>query len=121
MSGKIALEARGLHMRRALVISIAAVLFTPALVQNGNAQQRAGDPGQGRAIAEMWCSACHLVSSKQTTANADVPTFSAIAQRLPADADVLAAFIANPHPPMPNLSLRRQDIQDLLAYIATLK
>jgi len=34
---------------------------------------------------------------------------------------VLAAFLANPHPPMPNLSLSRRDIQDLLAYIATLK
>ena len=72
-------------------------------------------------MAETWCSACHLVSSKQDRANADVPTFSSIAQRLPTDADILAAFIANPHPPMPNLSLSRQEIQDLLAYVATLK
>jgi len=51
----------------------------------------------------------------------DVPTFPSIARKLPAEADVLAAFLANPHPPMPNLSLSRRDIQDLLAYIATLK
>jgi len=100
---------------------MAASLFTPALLQNGNAQQRAGIPAHGRAMAEAWCSACHLVSSEQTHANVDVPTFLSIARRLPTDADVLAAFIANPHPPMPNMSLSRQDIQDLLAYIATLK
>ena len=100
------------------MISIAAsLLVTPATAQTANAQNVA----HGRAIAKTWCSACHLVSPEQTTANPDVPTFSSIALRLPRDADVLAAFIANPHPPMPNLSLSRQDIQDLLAYITTLK
>jgi mono/diheme cytochrome c family protein len=107
-------------MRYALVVATAASLFTPALVETGNAAEQVGAP-HGRAIAQTWCSACHLVSSEQTSANVDVPTFSSIAQRLPTDAAVLAAFIANPHPPMPNLSLTRQDIQDLLAYIATLK
>ena len=72
-------------------------------------------------MAEQWCSACHLVSPTQKQANVDVPTFASIARRLPGEADVLAGFIANPHPPMPNLNLSRQDIQDLLAYIATLK
>ena len=91
-----------------------------ALVQTPAAEQRAV-PEHGKAIAQTWCAACHLVSSSQTQVNADVPTFASIARRLPADADVLAAFISNPHPPMPNLGLSRQDIQDLLAYIATLK
>jgi len=86
----------------------------------GVAQTR-GDPAHGRGMAEQWCSACHLVSPTQKQANVDVPTFASIARRLPGEADVLAGFIANPHPPMPNLNLSRQDIQDLLAYIATLK
>jgi hypothetical protein len=34
---------------------------------------------------------------------------------------VLAAFIIDPHPPMPDLGLSRKDIRDVLAYIATLK
>ena len=103
-----------------VVISIAASMSATAIAQAANAAQQVG-ASHGRAIAETWCSACHLVSSQQTHANADVPSFSSIAKRLPADADILAAFIANPHPPMPNLGLSRQDIQDLLAYIATLK
>jgi len=52
---------------------------------------------------------------------ADVPTFTSIARRLPNDAEVLAAFIIDPHPPMPDLGLSREDIRDVLAYIATLK
>jgi hypothetical protein len=51
----------------------------------------------------------------------DVPTFMSIAQRLPTEVDVLTAFVANPHPPMPNLNLSRQEIRDVLAYIAMLK
>lgn len=80
-----------------------------------------GDAGRGRTIATTWCASCHLVVAGQTRVSPDVPTFASIAQRLPSDLDVLAAFVANPHPPMPNLSLSRQDIRDVLTYIATLK
>lgn len=99
---------------------VGALAITGAVASMAWAQSR-GVSEHGKVIARTWCANCHLVSSNQTRANADVPSFSSIAQRLPADAEVLAAFIANPHPPMPNLSLSRQDIQDLLAYIATLK
>jgi len=96
-------------------------LLAPALPQTASAEQTLAAAAHGKVMAETWCSACHLVSPEQNRANADVPTFLSISKRLPTDADFLAAFIANPHPPMPNLSLSRQDIQDLLAYIATLK
>jgi len=84
---------------------------------------RPGNAANGQAIAMTWCSACHLVgpATGAASALADVPTFLALAKRLPTDADVLAAFIANPHPPMPNLGLSQIEIRDLLAYIATLR
>ncbi len=103
---------------RAIFLLVAGVILAAA--SPGQAADR-GDAARGEAIAKRWCAACHLVAPGQAQANADVPTFASIARRLPGDADVLAAFIANPHPPMPNLSLGRQDIQDLLAYIGTLK
>ena len=82
-----------------------------------------GVVANGKAIAMTWCSACHLVAPAAGAAKAssDIPTFTAIAQMLPDSADFLAAFIANPHPPMPNFNLSRQDIRDLLAYIASLR
>ena len=110
-------------MRGVLSISAAAVVLTSAaMAQNTDVGRRPGNPAYGRMIAETWCSACHLVAPDEDRAVlADVPTFTLIARRLPSDADVLAAFIANPHPPMPDLGLSRQDIRDVLAYIATLK
>jgi mono/diheme cytochrome c family protein len=102
-----------------LILSMGAAFAASPAQQN---TFRGGVAANGRAIAMTWCSACHLVGPAAGAAvRADVPTFSSIAQRLDMDADVLAAFIANPHPPMPNLGLSRQDIRDLLAYIATLR
>jgi mono/diheme cytochrome c family protein len=109
-------------MKYALAIFISVIIVTTSALAQSNAPQiRPGDAVRGQTIATTWCSSCHVVARAQGTAVVDVPTFASIAQRLPSDLDVLAAFVANPHPPMPNLSLSRQDIRDVLAYIATLK
>jgi mono/diheme cytochrome c family protein len=106
-------------------IAVGAVLVTLAMPSLAAAQSviSGGVVANGKAIAMTWCSACHLVAPAAGAAKAssDVPTFTSIAQMLPDSADLLAAFIANPHPPMPNFNLSRQDIRDLLAYIATLR
>jgi mono/diheme cytochrome c family protein len=111
---------------RSLLCSLALVFpLTLLSAPEAGAQSNLGGgiAATGKAIAEAWCSACHLVgpTTSGQQASADAPPFSVVAQRLPTEIDVLAAFIANPHPPMPNLSLSRQDVRDLLAYIATLR
>jgi mono/diheme cytochrome c family protein len=81
----------------------------------------AGDPQRGRELAEQWCSSCHLVSAEQQTASTDAPPFETIADRSPDEFSWLEAFLADPHPPMPQLSLSRDEIRDLVAYIASLR
>jgi mono/diheme cytochrome c family protein len=109
-------------MRHAIAVSLAILtMMTAALAQSPALGPGRGDPARGRVIAGAWCSSCHVVAPDQARGVSDVPTFSSIAQRLPTDLDVLAAFVANPHPPMPNLDLSRQDIRDVLSYIATQK
>jgi mono/diheme cytochrome c family protein len=109
-------------MKVAQSISVAAMVFASAALAQDAGQSPFDDPGRGKLIAETWCASCHLVSADEhRPALADVPPFTAIARRLPKDADVLVAFIIDPHPPMPNLGLSRQDIRDVLAYVATLK
>ena len=76
---------------------------------------------EGKAIAEQWCASCHLVSPEQTTAMADVPSFHSIAQRSDSDIQALEGYLADPHPPMPQMSLTRGEIRDLLAYIRSLR
>jgi cytochrome c len=80
-----------------------------------------GDAAVGRAIAEQWCAECHMVSPDQPQALADVPTFMEIARAADDDIAVLGGFLIDPHPPMPEMSLTRQEIRDVLAYFATLR
>ena len=80
----------------------------------------AGEASAGKDIALKWCSQCHVVDESQGSASADVPTFKFIADKYRDEIDALAAFLADPHPPMPNLSLTRREIQDLLAHIGSL-
>jgi mono/diheme cytochrome c family protein len=80
-----------------------------------------GDRENGRLIAERWCAACHLVTPDQTSSAADIATFAEIARVAPDDLSVLEGFLADPHPVMPDMSLSRQEIRDLVAYIGSLR
>jgi mono/diheme cytochrome c family protein len=78
----------------------------------------AGDPDQGKATADRWCTACHAVGPGGRGADV-APNFSFIA-RSRNDA-YLHTFLMRPHPPMPRFELSRQDIDDLVSYMARLR
>jgi mono/diheme cytochrome c family protein len=102
-------------MRNRRVVSwaiAASFLGTPALAAN---------PQHGLALAERWCASCHLVTSDQKRASADVPPFATIAKAGNFDAKQLAYFLLDPHPKMPELPLSRSAAEDIAAYIESLK
>jgi mono/diheme cytochrome c family protein len=101
----------------ALICSIGAL----ASASPGYGQSLTGDAERGGLLAERWCSTCHIVSDTQKQATTEAPTFQSIAQSTPETIDALAVFIMDPHPPMPDLSLTREDIRDLLSYIDSLR
>ncbi|MGY9004570.1 MAG: c-type cytochrome [Alphaproteobacteria bacterium] len=80
----------------------------------------AGDARQGKQIAARWCSSCHLVGSAGRSADG-APPFASLANNPAKTARYLKAWISNPHPPMPNFNLPRRTIDDLVAYIRSLK
>jgi mono/diheme cytochrome c family protein len=94
------------------------VLFTMILAIPAKAN---GLAEQGKIIATTWCANCHVVQNDQPVASADVPAFATIAEKYADDMDVLGAFLADPHPVMPDMSLTRQEISDLVAYIGSLR
>ncbi|MBT6119729.1 MAG: cytochrome c [Rhodospirillaceae bacterium] len=79
-----------------------------------------GDVGAGRELADRWCTACHVTEglSKGTDA---APTFRFIANRKDRTAGEMEAWLVDPHPVMPDLKLSRTQIDDLIAYIESLK
>lgn len=95
---------------------LSALVVLPLVLPRG---AFAADGAKGAIIAKRWCAACHLVSPDQKLANPDVPGFAAIARKNPS-AKQLKAFLADPHPKMPDMSLTRSEIDDIVAYIGSL-
>lgn len=81
----------------------------------------AADADHGADIAKRWCASCHLVTSDQKQASADVPAFAAIARKPDFSPEKLAFFLLDPHPKMPNFPLSRTEAGDLAAYIGSLR
>lgn len=82
----------------------------------------AADAARGGSLAGSWCSSCHIIDTGTAQKVADrAPTFRSIANDSEKTDAYLKRFMANPHYPMPNLDLGRRDIDDLVAYIGTLR
>ena len=84
--------------------------------------QVAGDAETGRRLAERWCSTCHVVGphAEQGTSTG-APPFEAIARMPSTTAMSLRVFLMTPHGPMPDLHLSSNEIDDLSAYIISLR
>lgn len=80
----------------------------------------AADPiAAGRAVAERWCAACHAVPGLPATDTA--PSLAAIARIEGMTPAAMAVAIADPHPRMPDPGLTRDQLDAVVAYIASLK
>lgn len=97
------------HSRKFLVAAFIVAASSPA---------GAADVEHGLKLAKHWCAACHVVSSDQKSASVDVPTFEAIAHRK-SERD-LRLFLTKPHGQMPDMSLSRPEVADIVAYIESL-
>ena len=77
-----------------------------------------GDADVGRELARRWCTACHVVDREGTGTDAGPPLPSLLADK--PSAEEIEGWLADPHPPMPNLDLSRQEINDIMAYLQSL-
>lgn len=79
------------------------------------------DAAVGERLARQWCANCHVIekSGPATTLPQGPPAFRIIAGHL--DPAQLRAFLTHPHGAMPDLALTRAEIEDLIAYIESLR
>jgi mono/diheme cytochrome c family protein len=73
------------------------------------------DLAHGERVAKRWCAECHVVASDQARAKADAPSFADIASRK--TSREVSAFLTDPHPRMPDMSLSRDEIADIVSYL----
>lgn len=77
-----------------------------------------GDVTRGETIAGRWCASCHAV--KGPPLNDQAPSFASLAASDRSEA-AIRGFLMQPHPPMPPLALANQEIEDILAFLNSLK
>ena len=101
-------------MKRSALLFFAgtSVLSCPALA--------AGDAAAGRRTVDTWCGGCHQIADDDRKAGLiDAPPFSDVARQKAPEA--IRAFLGKPHPPQPQFRLTPKDIDDLAAFIASVK
>jgi len=67
----------------------------------------------------MRCIACHIVAPTLRRDVTDAPPFEIIARKFASNPEALAFSVLDPHPRM-NVTLTRQEAQDVAAYINSL-
>jgi mono/diheme cytochrome c family protein len=96
--------------------------FLVLLAPLSTAAQHVPNPAAGRKLAENWCSSCHVVGPSQDRGTSTgAPAFAAVADMSSTTAMSLRVFLVTPHWRMPDLHLTRDEIDDITAYILSLK
>ena len=100
---------------------VLAAILAPLMLGLTAAHAAHADAAKGSELARQWCANCHVINNNPSgSVPQGPPTFPAIA-RSGMTAEQLRAFLSHPHGAMPNLTLSRAEIDDLIGYIQTLR
>jgi mono/diheme cytochrome c family protein len=102
-------------MRGHFILAVLSLVASTAMAQQP-------DPATGKRIAEQDCASCHAVHRGDDKSPVDrAPSFDAIAA-LPSTNELsLRVFLRTSHAGMPNIMLRPEEIDPLIAYVVSLK
>ena len=108
---------------RRIAAGVATVLAVSlSAAEPASAVDQLGDPVSGEELARSVCIDCHAIdpgSRGQDITGA--PAFQDVADMSSATALSLRVFLLSPHMTMPNFALTDQQIDDLIAYIHSLR
>ena len=112
-------------MLRGILLAAGSALFLSACATLGPPappEPETGNAGEGLAFARVACASCHAVESGQMTSPLpSAPAFESVANMRGMNRRALNAWLHSPHPTMPNLVIYDNRIDDLAAYLRTLK
>jgi len=84
--------------------------------------QEFGNSKLGHEFALKHCSECHAVEpGDRSSPNPNAPEFVRVAKTSGMTGRALAVWLDTSHPTMPNFVLHKDDRDDVIAYIMTLK
>jgi mono/diheme cytochrome c family protein len=101
-----------------MIRAMCTTVILLAVIAATIASSRAADVARGAQLARQWCANCHVMDGAGTaTVQQGPPSFRSIGLT----AEQLRTFLTHPHGAMPDFALTRTEIDDVIAYIETLR
>jgi mono/diheme cytochrome c family protein len=86
-----------------------------------SAQDRT-DVSRGHALAQAWCADCHSIEPDGAAGAYEMPpSFGSFANNPEITETALKAYLQSTHPVMPQVKLTADEIDEVVAYILSLK
>jgi mono/diheme cytochrome c family protein len=93
-----------------------------ALSAGAGFSQELGDAKRGEMLAKSVCAECHAVEKGQgRSRNGQAPSFQTLATTRGMTPMAITVALRTSHKEMPNLVLKNQEVDDVIAYLATLR
>jgi len=93
-----------------------------ALLAGSLGAQELGDAKRGEMLAETVCAECHAVQKGQfRSRNGQAPAFGSLATTPGMTPMALRVALRTSHREMPNLVLKNEEVDDIIAYLGTLR
>lgn len=105
-----------------MIIRILAILaFASTFLATAGAQEL-GDAARGLAYAKENCANCHAIDPNEDVPAIDgAPAFLSVAETPGMTPTALIVWLQTPHPNMPSIFVPADNLDDVIAYIMSLK
>lgn len=115
-------------LRIAITLSLTGVVSCAAAPEPASSSLPSGEMNaqaaeRGRSLTMSACASCHAIDGAGSSPMPEAPTFRSIVQHHPIDAleEAFGEGLVTSHPAMPPYIFRASEIDDLIAYLETLK
>jgi len=95
--------------------------FLGLIIATGWVRAEQAQTNRGRALAERWCAKCHAIAPGRQGPEPGIPSFMLMADDPENTREALRQFITLPHFEMPPQILTTAEIDDVIAYILSLR
>jgi mono/diheme cytochrome c family protein len=99
---------------------LVSVICSAALISSAAAEQ-VGNAAEGASYAKQVCAQCHAIDRTGASPEAKAPPFRDAANTPGMTGTALTVWLSTSHPTMPNIVLERHDMENVVAFILSLK
>ena len=86
-----------------------------------SAEAQTGDLQAGAAYAEKVCAQCHATERSEASPEPTAPPFEDVANTPGMTGTALRVWLSTSHPTMPNIIVEPQNMDNVIAYILSLR